>query len=998
MKTKVHFSLLVFLFFYFACAVTVFSQSTSKGTLKGRIIGSDTKKALPYATVMIVGTNNGAAADAEGNYIIRNVEAGKQEVSASYIGYETRKLEVKIQPDKITELNIKLEITAIKGKEVVVSAQRVGQQEAINEQINSKTIVNVVSPDRLQENPDANAAEALGRLPGLSLIRSGGEGTSIVIRGMMPQYSTVTLNGVELPSTDDANRSTSVSGISQFLLQQVEVYKAITPDMDGNSVAGSINLTLAPARDSLHFNLLAQNGYNHQNNYLGNYRFVGDISDRLFDKKLGVRLDLDVEKVNRSTETMGASYNVISNTGGGLVNEPVLLQSVGLNDISNIPDKQAATLVLDYSFSPSTKVFIYSLFSRSYAQVLQVNKTLGSQTSRYYTTNINQNNNTSLLSSSSIRVEHSLQWANIDYGAAFSQTHNYSPENKSWTWLPYGLSLGSITNAQRLLTPQQFASTMSLDNIADSTLSKEVLYAMGFSSDDMIQKNITPYLNVKIPFSFGNNISGYIKGGAKYNYISRDRNYLDGNQNPTSLGQLFAQTTSEFNWITLNASNVVNALGFFDHPITNFLNNQYNFGWYPNVSRLNQLWDWWNNFSNNALAQGKDSVIKKYSSVANIGFVPDVLGSSLNDQTIDEKYIGTYLMSEINFGNLIMFLPGARYEKVTDNLTGHSVLATVSTYGLSIPGKLVNAVHNDEFLLPMVHLQITPNNWMRIHMSYTQALGRPDFVALMPNTFVNNLFGSYTYITGNPYLKPELWTNYDFQLAIFSNKIGLFSINGFYKKVKDKIWQRNFSRLPGDPLIPGFPDNTVVSVSEWENHKDDGYVKGAEFEWQTNFWYLPSPFNYFSLNFNYTILNSQQQYPTTRLWTTYTYDSRGRPTAKLNRVDSAITDQMLNQPDNIANISLGFNYKGLNAWLSYQYNGKTLTGWTTEKEIIPYQNNFSRWDLQISQKLPVEGMEVLFNVANISNFQQVSTMNGDPRPTYIESYGWTSDLGLRYNF
>jgi hypothetical protein len=48
--------------------------------------------------------------------------------------------------------------------------------------------------------------------------------------------------------------------------------------------------------------------------------------------------------------------------------------------------------------------------------------------------------------------------------------------------------------------------------------------------------------------------------------------------------------------------------------------------------------------------------------------------------------------------------------------------------------------------------------------------------------------------------------------------------------------------------------------------------------------------------------------------------------------------------------------------------------------------------------LPVDGLELLFNIANISNHQEVSTMRGDSRPTYIESYGWTSDLGLRYRF
>ena len=50
----------------------------------------------------------------------------------------------------------------------------------------------------LQENPDANAVEAIGRLPGISVLRSGGEGSSLVIRGMEPKYSNVTLEGINL--------------------------------------------------------------------------------------------------------------------------------------------------------------------------------------------------------------------------------------------------------------------------------------------------------------------------------------------------------------------------------------------------------------------------------------------------------------------------------------------------------------------------------------------------------------------------------------------------------------------------------------------------------------------------------------------------------------------------------------------------------------------------------------------------------------------------------
>jgi len=995
MAKKILFGILLYLMIILPVKIKdILAQSNQAGTLKGHVISSDEKYGLPFANVLVVGTNNGVATDSDGFYVLRNIKAGKQKIRVSYVGYEVIVQEIEIVANKTTEANYILKLASAETQEVLITAQAKGQLSAINQQINSNTIKNVVSPERLQENPDANAAEAIGRLPGVSLMRSGGEGRNIVIRGMKSDYSTVTLNGVQLSSTDANNRSTSISGISQFLLQFVEVNKAITPDMDGNSVAGSINLKLSKAPDSLHFSLLSRGGYNNLNDDWSNYKFVGDISSRFFNRKLGVRFDVDVEKVNRSTQTMSANYYVASNITGGLENEQVLLHSVGLNDITNIPERLSGTLVLDYSISPTSKVIFYNLFSKNDGQYLNINKFNALQFATF-TTNINQNNGNRLLFSSSIKVEHALSWINIDYGMAFAQTHNYT-EGKSWSLLPYGIPSLPVTNETRSLTPQQALSTFVDEDNAE--LGKIVLYSMGISKDDLFQKNITPYFDLKVPFNIGNSISGYVKGGGKYNYLTRKRNYLGANQNPTSISTFGILADSEIDWVTLNSANMVNSSNLVDHQVTNFYDGVYNFGWYPSLDRLNQLWDWWDNLSNDVLAQGNQAVVDKFGASTNIGFTPDILNSSINDQDIDEKYIGIYLMSEINFSNFLMFLPGARYEKVTNNLSGHSVLSTASTYGLSIPGTTVDATHNDEFLLPMIHLRIKPNDWMHVHLSYTQALKRPDYVALIPNQYINNIFGSYVYRTGNPNLKPELWTNYDLQLVLYTNKIGMFALNGFYKKVKNKIWHRTYNRLPDDPPIPGFEDNAIVSVTETVNHEYPGYVKGIEFEWQTRFWYLPEPFNHFLLNANFTVLKSETQYPTTRVFTTYEIGDDGRPTVSMNRIDSTITNRLEYQPNNIANISLGFNYKGLNAWLSFQYSGETLTGWSNQKELIPFQISFSRWDFQIAQKLPIEGMDLLFNVANINNYNSSSKLSGDSRPSYLESYGWTADLGLRYIF
>ncbi len=995
MKAKILFGYLMFLFICFMGNINLYSQSTARGTLIGRITGSDTKKGLPYATVMVVGTNNGAATDLDGNYIIRNIDAGKQQISISFVGFETKKIEVTIRPYKVTKLNVVLQITSIKTKEVIVTAQAKGQIEAINEQINSNTIKNVVSSDRLRENPDANAAESIGRLPGISLIRSGGEGVGIVIRGLNPKYSTVMLDGVQLPSTDFGNRSTNISGISQYLLQTIEVYKSITPDMDGNSVAGSVNFTLAPAPKGLNFNVIAQSGYNHQNNYWGNYTFEVDASNRFLNNKFGVKLSLDAERVNRGRQTISASYGVNSNITGGLGYEQVLLNSASLNSISNIREKQAGTLVLDWQFSPASKIFFYNFFSANPSNNSSFSKIFNpGGGSISYNADLNNNGN-NLLYTSLLRGENAFNQFNLDYGVSFSQTHNYTPLNMTWSFLLQNAYDSQYkTNMEMTLPPDQIIND-SNDKSDVQTLQRIQFYNMGYDQNDLLQKDLNTFLNIKFLFKLGNDISGYLKGGVKYKNTDRKVSFFSANQRILSNLPFVGYAQKAFNWVQLSGG-FPSAVPFATGNTINNFSDKYNFGWTINFNRLSDIWQWWNDFSNRVIKG--DSIIKTIGGIGQIGFTSDVYGSSINDQDITEKYYGTYLMTVLNIGNLITFMPGVRYEKVTDNMIGSKVYNMSVYFTQDFPRDTINATSENEFYLPNVHLIIKPLDWMHIQTAYTKTLGRPDYNQIIPNTYINNGVAPYIYQTGNPNLKPEQWSSYDLQVAVFGNEIGLFSVDGFYKEVKDQIWTRTYNRIKGDPIIPGFGDNDQVITTVTLNHNQIGYVRGLEFEWQTSFWYLPEPFNYFSLNVNYTLMNSMTQYPTQRLFTTYQTDSKGRPIPISNRVDSAATDKMINQPNSISNVSLGFNYKGLNLWLSYQYNGQILTGWSTQRELISTQNSYQRWDLQVAQNLPIKGLILRFDVANINNEQQTSNLISDPRPTYIESYGWTSDLGIMYNF
>ncbi|MDX9748850.1 MAG: carboxypeptidase-like regulatory domain-containing protein, partial [Paludibacter sp.] len=167
------------------------------------------------ASVVVPGTTIGVATDMNGRF---SLEApANARLRFSYIGYDAR-IEA---ADVVSDLKVVLEPTPQLLSELVITAQAIGQKNAIRQQINSNTIKNVVASDRLQENPDANSVEAIGRLPGISVQRSGGEGVGLVIRGLEPRYSSVTLNGVQLPSTSGTDRGTNLSGISQYALQGV---------------------------------------------------------------------------------------------------------------------------------------------------------------------------------------------------------------------------------------------------------------------------------------------------------------------------------------------------------------------------------------------------------------------------------------------------------------------------------------------------------------------------------------------------------------------------------------------------------------------------------------------------------------------------------------------------------------------------------------------------------------------------------------------------------
>ena len=165
----------------------------------------------------------------------------------TYIGYIEKEIEIKITHRRTVNVDIALDYESLEGEEVSITAQAEGQYKAINKQLSADQIVNAISDVRIQELPDANVAESISRLPGISVTRSSGEAQGIVVRGMSPKFNQVQINGVVMATASD-DRGVDLAGISSENLAGVEVYKAITPDMDANIIGGTINLQLAKSK------------------------------------------------------------------------------------------------------------------------------------------------------------------------------------------------------------------------------------------------------------------------------------------------------------------------------------------------------------------------------------------------------------------------------------------------------------------------------------------------------------------------------------------------------------------------------------------------------------------------------------------------------------------------------------------------------------------------------------------------------------------------------
>src|SRR5690606_5222700 len=147
---------------------------------------------------------------------------------------------------------------------VEVVGQSASVEEALASQRAADNIQTTVSADAIGQLPDTNVSESLQRLPGVSIERDQGEGRFVRVRGLAPDYNAVDVDGVQIPAPEAGRRAVALDVVPADLLESLTVVKTLTPDMDANSLGGTVQVRSLSAfdRPGLYYSVTGKGSYN----------------------------------------------------------------------------------------------------------------------------------------------------------------------------------------------------------------------------------------------------------------------------------------------------------------------------------------------------------------------------------------------------------------------------------------------------------------------------------------------------------------------------------------------------------------------------------------------------------------------------------------------------------------------------------------------------------------------------------------------------------------
>ena len=784
------------------------SAAEKGAVIHGRVADADNRP-LTGAAVNITPGDITVVTDGDGLFGTRALMPGTYTVEILYLGSETLTQKVQIEEGKPANLQVKLQ-PALHGAQVVTvtGTRSRGEVEAMNQEKNAQDIVNVLPAEVIRSLPNANVADAVGRLPSVSLERDEGEGKYIQVRGLESRYTSVTVNGVRVPSAEAGVRQLKLDAFPSDLLGTIELHKTASADQEGDGIGGTVNLVTKAATDVPFYSLGAELGHNNQ----GGGRYSGQINGT-FARRFGSDNELGV--------VFGATYDYNGRTINDIEPAPGMntlpdgslspnFQGMDIREYKYYRHRWGMAGGLDYKISDTSLIYLKGFYSdfKDWGDKWVTTVTAGNfltptTTDATGSYKASTNNRTDHEGTYSYVAggKHDLNTFLIDYNVSFSHSRQNEdnqlqagykgPKNVAFDvepgdgYHPHFNALGGVNYLDPSLYSLSSWSVKFQDTNTDST-------ALAF--------------NVTVPYD-----GGEFKTGLKYRSDDKISDYHNMTYAYKGPKVTMAQTLST--WTD-----------------SGYYGGNYPAGPYASLWAVNNLF----------IANPSQFVDDPAS---------DHQDNDPNTWEVKEKVAAIY-GKNTSFFSTSKLEYGLRVEHTSTDFNALQVNNDPSGNWLSsTPLTNSNSYTN---VLPSINWRYEFDKQTLLRLAFGMSVCRPDYDWMVPSQQLNeasagNINGSIT--VGNPNLKPTVATNYDVLFEHFLSPVGIVSAGIFYKNLKDPIYPGSNSIVVGG-IYNGYTQTMPINGPQAD-------VYGFETAWKQHLSFLPGYWAGLGTDINLTLTHSE---------------------------------------------------------------------------------------------------------------------------------------------
>jgi TonB-dependent receptor len=867
---------------------------TETGAIAGHISDSS-GGLLQGAQIKLQPLGVTVASNQQGAYFLNDVAPGSYTITVTYVGFSLFTKEVSITAGQTTTVDVKMQVSS-QNEQILVTAESVsGEAEAVNRERTADNILQVMTSEVITSLPNANIADAVGRLPSVTLERDEGEGKYIQIRSLEPRLTNATIDGVNIPSPEPGVREIKFDAMPADLVESVEVNKTLQANMDGDGIGGSVNIVTKTAGERPTLSFSGGGGATPIDGGRHIWQTSGTVGERFGqDKRWGALIGGSYDFNGRGIDDIEPVPDVAtfsSDSTGRYFDTQDIRQYLYKRS------RWGLTGSTDYKLGDGSDIYVRGIYSsfRDYGD-------------KWVYTLTDNTQGVSLLQANGCATNSSnVTVAPCTGVPAFSESNRVPVFNIgslvlggkhvfATSWFSWDVS---VSRSEELKS----GGNEGADFTVNSTYNN--LYPSGSTCQFSPALTTHVYLPQWTP-------SCFTEAYSPANYDLQDINTSVGKSPQLNL-QFTAAYAKSYHLGSHRSTIEIggkfrNAHKFDDSytpdyvpngsvPMTQFLGAYQNNDYYSGNYKVGPVTSW-----------SKD-INYLNSNLADFALQPGTTGVNTGNFDYVERVSAGYVMNTIDF-NRIRVVAGVRFE-------GTNLFTSTPTFGDCAdtpagctPQQIADNDYTGNSTMNGSYVKVLPSASVRFDLGhdtdlravYSRALSRPDPQDIAQALTVTLGQSPMLASLGNPNLKAETANNYDLLLEHYLKPFGMIQGGLFYKQLYEPIVTQSFQK---DNYTPD-PSNPLDVVGTWivsqPVNAGSGWLAGFECAYVQNFTSLPGALGGLGLSANYSYTDSR---------------AIGLP----GRSDSP---RLLRQAPNTFNISPTYDHGRLSIRVGMTYNDTSI--------------------------------------------------------------------------